>query len=68
MLTTSHGHILLYGIHPTSGSGGKNPVYGIPGGEKGAREWPRGAGEGAELEGVVLKFEGVKMGGKGTLA
>lgn len=67
-MTTTHGHILLYGIYPTAGSGARNEVYGIPGGEKGAKEWPRGAGEGVSLEGIVLKFEGVKMGGKGTLA
>lgn len=70
MITTTSGHHLLYSIslyNPQGGSGSKrgvganssnSAVYVVPGGDKGARAWPAGPGEGHALEGVVLRYEG----------
>ncbi|TKA57063.1 hypothetical protein B0A53_01019 [Rhodotorula sp. CCFEE 5036] len=61
VVTTSNGTSLLYAIQPapaTRGKGATAEVYVLPGGEKAGEAWPKGPGEGNELEGIVLKPEG----------
>ncbi|GAA5876832.1 hypothetical protein JCM3774_000784 [Rhodotorula dairenensis] len=61
VVTTSNGTNLLYSIQPapvTRGKGATAEVYVLPGGEKANEAWPKGPGEGNELEGIVLKPEG----------
>ncbi|BGP22387.1 ribosome control protein 1 domain containing protein [Rhodotorula toruloides] len=61
VITTSSGHHLFYSILPVVSSANKrgaNEIYVLPGGEKAAQAWPRGPGEGQELEGIVLRGEG----------
>lgn len=38
-------------------------VYVIPGGEKGSAAWPKGAGEGGDVRGLILREEGWRGGG-----
>jgi hypothetical protein len=60
IITTTSGHHLLYSISLATPVGSRrgNSVYVIPGGDKGAKQWPKGPGEGHELEGIVLRSEG----------
>ncbi|GAA5891765.1 hypothetical protein JCM5296_001855 [Sporobolomyces johnsonii] len=58
IITTTSGHHLLYSISlASSGSRKGNAIYVLPGGEKAAAMWPKGPGEGHELEGIVLMGE-----------
>jgi RAB6A-GEF complex partner protein 1 len=60
IITTTSGHHLLYSISLTSPVGSRrgNSVYTVPGGAQGAKMWPKGPGEGHDLEGIVLRAEG----------
>ncbi|BGP45572.1 WD40 repeat protein [Rhodotorula kratochvilovae] len=62
VVTTSSGHHLLYSIVPAAAASASrrttNEVYVLPGGEKAAEAWPKGPGEGHELEGIVLRGDG----------
>lgn len=60
IITTTSGHHLLYSISLSSPVGSRrgNSVYTVPGGAQGARMWPKGPGEGHDLEGIVLRGEG----------
>ncbi|GAA5895098.1 Ric1p [Sporobolomyces salmoneus] len=60
VVTTTTGHTLLYSISPIVAGKSKdsNKVYVLPGGEKSRELWPRGSGEGEDLEGICLKGEG----------
>ncbi|GAA5979590.1 hypothetical protein JCM10908_002976 [Rhodotorula pacifica] len=59
VVTTSNGTNLLYSIQPAPRAKGATvEVYVLPGGEKASEAWPKGPGEGNELEGIILKPEG----------
>ncbi|KAK4051297.1 WD40 repeat protein [Microbotryomycetes sp. JL221] len=60
IITTTSGHHLLYSITLATppGSRKSNAVYIVPGGDKATQQWPKGPGEGHELEGIVLRSEG----------
>ncbi|KAM0787921.1 hypothetical protein ACM66B_006127 [Microbotryomycetes sp. NB124-2] len=60
IITTTSGHHLLYSITLATppGSRRSNAVYTLPGGDKAAQQWPKGPGEGHDLEGIVLRSEG----------
>lgn len=63
VVTTSNGTNLLYSILPAPASrtkGATNEVYALPGGDKAEEAWPKGPGEGGELEGIILQAEGVR--------
>ncbi|GAA5952681.1 hypothetical protein JCM21900_000402 [Sporobolomyces salmonicolor] len=58
IITTTSGHHLLYSISLASaGSRKGNSIYVLPGGEKAAAMWPKGPGEGHEVEGIMLMGE-----------
>ncbi|GAA6008268.1 RIC1 family protein [Rhodotorula paludigena] len=69
IVTTSSGHHLLYSIVPATASNSSrrptNEVYVLPGGDKAAEAWPKGPGEGQDLEGIVLRGEGERGMGIG---
>ncbi|KAI5481005.1 ribosome control protein 1 domain containing protein [Pseudohyphozyma bogoriensis] len=60
VVTTTAGHHLLYSISPATALGGRKSTqaYVLPGGEKGAKAWPDGPGEGKGVSGVILRGEG----------
>ncbi|GAA6048193.1 hypothetical protein JCM3770_003704 [Rhodotorula araucariae] len=62
IVTTSTGHHLLYSVVPAAAASTSrqttNAVYVLPGGDKAAEAWPKGPGEGHELEGIVLLGDG----------
>ncbi|GAA5849964.1 hypothetical protein JCM9279_002475, partial [Rhodotorula babjevae] len=64
IVTTSTGHHLVYSIVPasTAATTGRRPttneVYVLPGGDKAQEAWPKGAGEGQELQGIVICGDG----------
>lgn len=66
IITTTTGHQLLYSLLPATLIGSSAArrsstatAYVLPGGEKANANWPRGPGEGRELEGIILREEGV---------
>ncbi|GJN88122.1 hypothetical protein Rhopal_001078-T1 [Rhodotorula paludigena] len=69
IVTTSSGHHLLYSIVPATAASSSrrqtNEVYVLPGGDKAAEAWPKGPGEGQDLEGIVLRGEGERGMGIG---
>ena len=62
VITTTSGHHLLYSITPADTVLAKrgNTAYVLPGGDKGSKAWPRGPGEGRDVEGIVLREEGTR--------
>ncbi|SCZ92024.1 BZ3500_MvSof-1268-A1-R1_Chr5-3g08288 [Microbotryum saponariae] len=61
VVTTTSGHHLLYSIDSAASvnhrTKSNNDVYTVPGGQKGDAMWPKGPGEGANLQGIVLRAE-----------
>ncbi|KDE04043.1 hypothetical protein MVLG_05482 [Microbotryum lychnidis-dioicae p1A1 Lamole] len=61
VVTTTSGHHLLYSIDSAASlnhrTKSNNDVYTVPGGQKGDAVWPKGPGEGANLQGIVLRGE-----------
>ena len=65
IITTTSGHHLLYSISNYVGTRGVTTAYVLPGGDKAAKDWPNGPGEGKGLLAMVLKGEGERGMGVG---
>lgn len=60
LVTTTAGHQLLYSITDAASLSSKrgNSAYVLPGGEKGNKAWPKGPGEGRDVEGIIIRSDG----------
>lgn len=66
VITSTSGHHLLYSLSPVLATAKTTPsAYVLPGGEKGAKLWPNGPGEGKPLVAMLLRGEGERGMGVG---